>query len=100
MRKRQLFASSLLASALLEAASATAALPPAYQRVQEIIAVVKIAASLLESAIKDVQHVDDDRYDVDDGRCHVEVRIVPQRSKGKSPGPLLFSAVPGRVECR
>lgn len=84
---------------------ASAALPPAYQRVREIAAVAAAAAPKLSDPIEVVRQVEPWRYEVRAGACRLEVRIVldpPKIEPGAvpAPGPRPFAAIPGKPTCR
>lgn len=68
---------SVLAS--VAAWPASAALPPHYQRIAELRAVLEhrgVAEALGEAPIDSVAYVRTDLYRVSAGRCHVDARIV------------------------
>jgi hypothetical protein len=68
-----------LAAAVLATSAAPAALPPKYQRIAELRAVLdnrEVIAALGDIPIDSVVHVRTDLYRVAAGRCHVDARIV------------------------
>ena len=68
-----------LAGALLAATPAQAALPPQYQRLAELRAVMDhagVAAALGSTPIERIEYVRPDLYRVTAGRCHIDVRIA------------------------
>jgi len=68
-----------LTAAALAAVPAPAALPPQYQRLAELRAVLNdqgVAAAFGGAPIERVEYVRPDLYRVTAGRCHLDVRIV------------------------
>jgi hypothetical protein len=96
----------LLAAAGLGAfasAPASAALPPKYQRIAELRAVLEhqgVVAALGEALIERIEYVRRDLYRVHAGRCHVDATIVGLPMPRGMAGPRRFEVWPGRRVCR
>lgn len=90
-----------LAAALVAAAMpAAAALPPQYQRLAELRAVLGLAeVAALGVPIDRVEYAARDLYRVTAGRCRLEVRIVDLPSPRNIAGPRRFEARAGRRVC-
>lgn len=91
-------------SALSAAAGpASAALPPNYQRLAELRAVLGHAevtgAFGTNEPIDRVEFVRHDLYRVTSGRCHMDVAIVGLPTPAGVSGPRRFEARPGRKIC-
>ena len=92
------FAAAALA---LAAMPASAALPPQYQRLAELRAVLDHAevASGLGQPIDRIEYAGPDLYRVRAGRCHIDVRIVTLPTPRGLVGARRFEARPGRRIC-
>jgi hypothetical protein len=95
-----------IASALFAAAvamPAAAALPPQYQRLAELKAVLDApgvgAAFGIDSPIERVEYVRTDLYRVSGGACRLDVAIVGLAMPNGMVGPRRFSVKPGRKTC-
>ena len=91
-------------SALSAAAMpASAALPPNYQRLAELRAVLGhaevIGAFGTNEPIDRVEFIRHDLYRVTSGRCHLDVAIVALPTPAGVSGPRRFEARPGRKTC-
>jgi hypothetical protein len=104
MRTSKLFAIGAAAVAAAWLASpATAALPPQYQRLAELQAVLEnpdVAEALDGLLISRVEYVRPDLYRVRAGRCHVDVAIVGLPTPPGLTGPRRFEARAGKKVCR
>jgi hypothetical protein len=96
---------SLLAAILcaaLAAWPAEAALPPNYQRIAELRAVLalsEVATMAGMAPIERIEHAGPDLYRVSAGRCRLDVRIVDLPSPRNVVGGRRFEARPGRPQC-
>ena len=85
------------------AAPALAALPPAYQRMAELKAILDhhdlVAAFPQNMPIDEVSHVSDDLYQVKAGKCVLRVKIVGKALPGGVVGARQFDVVIGKAEC-
>ncbi len=92
-----------LGAAFLAALPAKAALPPNYQRLAELRAVLAhpgVAAAFdMDQPIDRIEHVRRDLYRVTAGRCHVDVAIVDLPAPSDEAGPRRFEARPGEKVC-
>lgn len=92
------------ALALIAAASpAAAALPPQYQRLAELRAVLDhpgVAAAFEGRPIERIEYVRTDLYRVSAGGCHVDVRIRDLPTPRDVVGGRRFEARPGARTCR
>lgn len=82
---------------------ASAALPPKYQRLAELRAVLEhvgIQAALGEGLVDRVEYVRNDLYRVHAGRCHVEAAIIGLPTPRGISGPRRFEVRPGGRVCR
>ncbi len=87
----------------LAATPAAAALPPQYQRLAELRAVLNhagVARAFDSVPIERIEYVRTDLYRVSAGRCHVEVRIVDLPTPRNVVGGRRFEARPGQRICR
>jgi len=92
-----------LAVAGLAATPAAAALPPQYQRLAELRAVLNhagVARAFDRVPIERIEYVRTDLYRVSAGRCHLEVRIVDLPTPRNVVGGRRFEARPGQRMCR
>lgn len=91
----------LAAAALLASGAASGALPPHYQRLAELRAVLNHAevASGLGRPIDRIEWLGPDLYRVSAGRCHIDVRIVTLPTPHGLVGARRFEARPGRPVC-
>jgi hypothetical protein len=99
---RYAFRLAALAAALLVAAPAHAALPPQYQRLAELRAVMNhagVAAAFGGTPIDKIEYVRPDLYRVTAGRCRVDVRIVGLPMPRGMVGARRFEARPGARMC-
>lgn len=99
---RYAFRSAALAAALFAAAPAAAALPPQYQRLAELRAVMDhagVAAAFGGTPIERIEYVRPDLYRVTAGRCRVDVRIVGLPMPRGMVGARRFEARPGERLC-
>lgn len=89
---------------ILAAAPASAALPPQYQRLAELRAVLNhpgvTGAFGVTEPIERIEYVRTDLYRVSAGRCHLDVRIVDLPTPRNVVGGRRFEARPGRRVCR
>lgn len=85
------------------AVPASAALPPNYQRLAELRAVLadpKVAAAFgMDAPIERVEHVRPDLYRVSAGRCHLDVAIADLPAPPDVAGPRRFETRPGQRVC-
>lgn len=82
------------------AGPALAALPPKWQRAQELHRVIEEAARALAAPVDAIERIDDVLYKVSAGTCHLFVRVVFEPSSGEPrPGSQSFKAIPGVVQC-
>jgi hypothetical protein len=91
-----------LGTAALTAMPATAALPPQYQRLAELRAVLNnggVTGAFGMRPIDRVEYVRTDFYRVSAGRCHVDVRIVDLPTPRGMVGGRRFEARPGQRVC-
>ena len=92
-----------LGASTLAAAPAAAALPPQYQRLAELRAVLDnpgMIAAFASDPIDRVEYVRPDLYRVVAGRCHVDVAILDLPMRRDVVGGRRFEARPGRKACR
>jgi hypothetical protein len=90
---------AVLAAAAQAAMPASAALPPNYQRLAELRAVLAHPAFGSMQPIDRIAYVGQDLYRVTAGRCHVDVRIVDLPTPRGMVGARRFEARPGRRIC-
>jgi hypothetical protein len=101
MRNLTLFAAG--AAAALTAIPAQAALPPNYQRLAELRAVLDLPAVGTAFGIEPIDRIDyvaTDLYRLSAGRCHLDVRIVGLPMPRGMVGARRFEARAGRRVCR
>jgi hypothetical protein len=92
----------LCALAGLAAAPAGAALPPNYQRLAELRAVLALPAVGTAFGIASIDRIDyagPDLYRLSAGRCHLDVRIVDLPTPPGMVGARRFEARAGRRVC-
>jgi hypothetical protein len=96
----------LLVGALL-AWPAEAALPPQYQRVNELKAILDnlaiVEAFGISHPIEKIERVGDDLYRVTSGSCSMKVAIEDDLSKHHAQGwagPREFVVKPGKLTCK
>jgi len=93
-----------LCAAALTATPAAAALPPQYQRLAELRAVLNhpgvTGAFGVSEPIERIEYVRTDLYRVSAGRCHLDVRIVDLPTPRNVVGGRRFEARPGQRVCR
>ena len=90
-------------TAMLTAAPASAALPPNYQRLAELRAVLalpEVGRAFGLEPIDRIEYVARDLYRLSAGRCHLDVRIVDLPTPRDVAGGRRFEARPGRRVCR
>lgn len=95
------FALAALSAASL-ALPAAAALPPEYQRVAELKAILDnsdLVSALRGQMIERVEYVRPDLYRVTAGECFVMVSIVGKPLPPGMVGARQFDVVPGKVDC-
>ncbi len=94
---------ALVCAAAVAALPAQAALPPQYQRLAELRAVLAhpgvTGAFGVTEPIERVEYLRPDLYRVSAGRCHLDVRIVGQPMPRGMVGARRFEARPGRRVC-
>ena len=92
-----------LSAAALSAVPAGAALPPNYQRLAELRAVLNHPAVGSEFGMDDpverIEYVRADLYRVSSRRCRMDVAIVGLPMPRNMAGPRRFEARPGRKTC-
>ncbi|HLL29558.1 MAG TPA: hypothetical protein VK403_01050 [Allosphingosinicella sp.] len=91
-----------LAAPALAAVPAAAALPPQYQRMAELRAVLddgKVAEAFGSAPIDRIEYVRSDLYRVSAGRCRLDVAIVDRPTPGGIAGPRRFGVKAGRKVC-
>lgn len=89
-------------AAVLAAFPATAALPPKYQRLAELRAVLDdrdVSEALGDTPIDSVVHVRTDLYRVTAGRCRVDARIVGLPMPDGVAGARRFEVRAGQRVC-
>ncbi|MET1112819.1 MAG: hypothetical protein ABWX67_14970 [Allosphingosinicella sp.] len=88
---------------VLAAVPASAALPPNYQRVAELKAVLadpRVGGAFpMEAPVERVEYVRPDLYRVSGGRCHLDVAIVDLPTPPGVVGGRRFAVRPGRMVC-
>ncbi|SNS54724.1 hypothetical protein [Sphingopyxis indica] len=88
---------------LFAAIPATAALPPKYQRLAELKAILE--SSEVQALLPDDQQVDrieyvrPDLYRVSAGTCFLPVAIVKRPAPAGMVGPRHFDVIPGELDC-
>ena len=90
------------AAALLAATPAAAALPPQYQRLAELRAVMdhhRVQAAFGSAPIERIEYLRTDLYRVSAGRCHVDARIVDLPMPRGMVGGRRFEVRPGPRVC-
>lgn len=103
MRRRDF---ALIAGAGLAAAvslPASAALPPKYQRIAELRAVLEhqgVVRALGDALITRIEFVRNDLYRVHAGGCHIDAAIVGLPMRPGMVGARRFEVRPGRRVCR
>ncbi|HJQ58417.1 MAG TPA: hypothetical protein VJ890_16025 [Vineibacter sp.] len=90
---------------MLPIAGAEAALPPYWQRAQEvrdIVASQDVYEKVRQSPIDRIERVGNDLYRIEAGKCRLEVRIVdlPDSQPPGFVGPRRFRIVAGEPDCR
>jgi len=101
--RRVAFGLIALCGVALPVAPAAAALPPNYQRIAELRAVLQLPAvgsAFGMAPIERIEHVGPDLYRVSAGRCHLDVRIVDLPTPRNVVGGRRFEARAGRRVCR
>ena len=88
------------------AAEAQAALPPYWQRLREIQAIVDsndLAQKLHDTPIDRIERAGEDLYRIHAGPCTLDIRIVDDpasSTKPAMPGPRSFHIEAGKAACR
>ena len=94
---------AVLAATAFAALPASAALPPNYQRIAELRAVLNDggvgAAFDMSQPIERIEYVRPDLYRVSAGRCRLDVAIVGLPMPRGMAGPRRFEVRPGRKVC-
>ena len=95
------FRLAALAAAAASACPAPAALPPQYQRIAELRAVLDNSgvSAALGGMIDRVEYVRTDLYRVTVGRCHVDARIVDLPMPAGVVGARRFEVRAGQRAC-
>ena len=99
---RNLSASAALAAAMLAAWPAAGALPPKYQRLAELRAVLDnrdVGEALGDTPVDSITYVRTDLYRVTAGRCRVEARIVSLPMPDGVVGARRFEVRAGQRVC-
>lgn len=89
------------AATLLLTTAAQAALPPYWQRVREIQAILDdgdVGRALREAPIDRIERIAEDRYQVQAGPCTLEIRVIGESRS--DPGPRKFHLEAGAATCR
>lgn len=92
-----------LSFAILAATPAAAALPPNYQRLAELRAVLDLPAVGSAFGLEPIGRIDyvaADLYRLSAGRCHLDVRIIGLPMPRNMVGGRRFEARAGRRVCR
>lgn len=100
---RLIFGCAAACAAMLVATPAGAALPPNYQRLAELRAVLALPAVGTAFGLEPIDRIvyaGPDLYRVSAGRCHLDVRIVGLPTPRNVVGPRRFEARAGRPVCR
>ena len=100
---RFIFGPAATCAAALSAMPAAAALPPNYQRLAELRAVLTLPAvgsAFGLQPIERIEYAGRDLYRVSAGRCHLDVRIVDLPTPRGVVGARRFEARAGRPVCR
>ncbi|WP_152613427.1 hypothetical protein [Inquilinus limosus] len=104
---RRIAATCVTALLLLTAAAAArAALPPYWQRLEEIKAILdsnELSEKLQGHPIDRIERPGDDFYRVQAGPCSLDIRIVDDpasSTKPAMPGPRSFHIEAGKAACR
>jgi hypothetical protein len=99
--RRIALAGTAAALLLTAATAAQAALPPYWQRVHEIQAILDdgdVGRALREAPIDRIERTAEDRYQVQAGPCALEIRIIGESRS--DPGPRKFHLQLGEPACR
>jgi hypothetical protein len=92
--------SVLLCAAAAAGVPASAALPPHYQRLAELRAVLAHPqVARMGQSVDRIEYVKSDLYRVTAGRCRMDVTIVGLPTPPGMAGPRRFEARPGRKVC-
>lgn len=101
LRQRSITLAGIAACALA-ASPASAALPPQYQRLAELRAVLahgEVARAFGSTPIDRIEYIRNDLYRVTAGRCRLDVAIVGLPMPRGVAGPRRFEARPGQKVC-
>jgi hypothetical protein len=84
---------------------ALAALPPHYQRQNELVAIIEhvVEEFGMSRPIESIQMLDQDLYEVTSGPCQMEVKIVdvaPAAGSEMMAGPRQFAVEAGPLTCK
>ncbi|MGK9235719.1 hypothetical protein KXS07_28660 [Inquilinus limosus] len=91
---------------LIAAAGAQAALPPYWQRLREIQAILdsnELAQKLRDTPIDRIERPGEDLYRIQAGPCTLDIRIVDDpagSTRPAVPGPRRFHIEAGEATCR
>ena len=100
---RRLAPAALAAALILAAVPASAALPPNYQRLAELRAVLNHPAVGrefgMDGPVERIEYIRHDLYRVSGGRCRMDVAIVSLPMPRRVAGPRRFEARPGKKVC-
>ena len=100
---RILIGLAAFAASALAASPAAAALPPNYQRLAELRAVLalpEVGTAFGIEPIERIVYAGPDLYRLSAGRCHLDVRIVDLPTPRNVVGGRRFAARAGRRVCR
>ena len=81
---------------------AHAALPPQYQRIEEMERILRdqgVGRALQSKPIDGIERVGNDRFRVTAGACHVDVEIVSKDAPEGMPGPRQFDVLTHSPVC-
>ncbi|MGK9166103.1 hypothetical protein KXR53_07385 [Inquilinus limosus] len=105
-RGRMAVAGAAVLLLLTAAAGARAALPPYWQRLREIQAILdsnELAQKLRDTPIDRIERPGEDLYRIQAGPCTLDIRIVDDPSgstRPAMPGPRRFHIEAGEPSCR
>jgi hypothetical protein len=98
---RRITPGSAAAILLLLTAQAQAALPPYWQRMHEIQAILddsEVARKLDEAPVDRIERTAEDRYRIQAGTCTLDIRIIGESRS--DPGPRKFHLEIGDPACK
>lgn len=100
---RSVVLAATVATLLAASLPASAALPPQYQRVAEMRAILDDITITdlfgIQRPIERIEYIETDLYRVTSGACHVDVRIVDKPNVSGMVGPRQFEVEPGVLVC-